>query len=239
MLGPRALNRALLARQHLSERVSATALAEIEHLVGMQAQAPLAPYVGLWTRLTEFRTEELAAAVEDRRAVRASLMRWTIHLVTARDALPLRAWTQPALTRAFASTPFAKRLTGIDLEAVVPFGREVLDEKPLDRAALGRRLAERWPDADQEAMAYAVTSHVPLVQVPPRGVWGHGGAVAWAPMEQWLGSQPDEGGRPRGRGGSSGPPLRQTGAAAGATGSCVISPPSGLRPSPTSLHGHA
>src|SRR3954467_5356116 len=192
MLGPRALNRALLARQHLLERVSATALDEIEHLVGMQAQAPLAPYVGLWTRLTEFRTEELAAAVEDRRAVRASLMRWTIHLVTGGDALPLRAWTQPALTRAFASTPFAKRLTGIDLEAVVAFGREVLDEKPLDRAALGRRLAERWPDADQEAMAYAVTAHVPLVQVPPRGVWGHGGAVAWTPMELWLDSLADE-----------------------------------------------
>src|SRR3954468_17173769 len=99
MLGPRALNRALLARQHLLARVSATALAEIEPLVGMQAQPPRAPYVGLWTRLTEFRTDELAAAVEDRRAVRASLMRWTIHLVTAPDALPLRAWTQPALTR--------------------------------------------------------------------------------------------------------------------------------------------
>src|SRR3954451_10905615 len=189
MLDPRALNRALLARQHLLERVSTTAIDEIEHLVGMQAQAPLAPYVGLWSRLVDFDTAELAAAVEDRRVVRSSLMRSTIHLVTARDAFPLRAWTQPALTRAFASSPFAKRLVGIDLEALVAFGRAVLEDKPLNRPALGRRLAERWPDGDQEAMAYAVTAHVPLVQVPPRGVWGHGGAVAWTPMELWLDSR--------------------------------------------------
>ncbi|MFL5641841.1 MAG: winged helix DNA-binding domain-containing protein [Chloroflexota bacterium] len=192
MLDARALNRALLARQHLLERVSTTAIDEIEHLVGMQAQAPLAPYVGLWSRLVDFDTAELATAVEDRRVVRSSFMRSTIHLVTASDAFPLRAWTQPALTRGFASTPFARRLAGIDLDALVDFGREVLDDKPLNRAALGRRLAERWPDGDQEAMAYAVTTHIPLVQVPPRGVWGLGGAVAWTPMELWLGPRVEE-----------------------------------------------
>jgi hypothetical protein len=192
MLGPRALDRALLARQHLLERTSATAIDEIEHLVGMQAQAPLAPYVGLWSRLADFHTDELAAAIEDHRAVRTSLMRSTIHLVTAGDAFPLRAWTQVVLTRGFASSTFAKRLGGIELEALVSFGREILDDAALSRAALGRRLAERWPDGDQEAMAYAVTAHVPLVQVPPRGVWGHGGAVAWTPMERWLGQPGDD-----------------------------------------------
>ena len=55
MLDRRALNRATLARQLLLERTSMTAADAIEHLVGMQAQAPQAPYVGLWTRLTGFR----------------------------------------------------------------------------------------------------------------------------------------------------------------------------------------
>src|SRR4029078_11735778 len=131
MLGPRALNRALLARQHLLERTAATAIDEIEHLVGMQAQAPLAPYVGLWSRIADFDTDELAAAIDDHCAVRTSLMRSTIHLVSAGDAFPLRSWTQVALSRAFASSTFAKRLGGIQIEARVAFGREILgDARP-------------------------------------------------------------------------------------------------------------
>ena len=57
-LSLRALNRATLHRQWLIERRSATALEAIEHLVGMQAQIPLAPYVGLWSRLTDFDPSE-------------------------------------------------------------------------------------------------------------------------------------------------------------------------------------
>jgi DNA glycosylase AlkZ-like len=192
MLGPRALNRALLARQLLLTRDGMPALTAIEHLVAMQAQAPLAPYVGLWSRLDGFHPGELAAATEGRTVVRTSLMRSTIHLVTARDAFALRSWTQAALTGGFASSPFAKRLDGIDVEALVAFGREIVDDASLSRAALGRSLAARWPDGDEEAMAYAVTAHLPLVQVPPRGVWGRGGPVAWTSMERWLGGRTDE-----------------------------------------------
>src|SRR6478735_6265763 len=112
----------------LLERTTVDPTTAVGDLVGMQAQAPLAPYVGLWSRLVDFDPGELSAAVEDHRAVRASLMRSTIHLVTARDAFPLRSWTQPALTRGFASSPFGKRLGGIELEALVAFGREVLDD---------------------------------------------------------------------------------------------------------------
>jgi Winged helix DNA-binding domain len=89
MLGPRALNRGLLARHMLLDRRPLPAEAAIEHLVGLQAQAPLAPYVGLWSRLADFDAAELSDAIVARRAVRTSLMRATIHLVTARDALVL------------------------------------------------------------------------------------------------------------------------------------------------------
>src|SRR5258708_39835861 len=85
VLSQRARNRALLARQILLQRATLPAADAIEHLVGTQAQAPLAPYVGLWTRLADFRTEELARLSSERRAVRAALMRRTVHLVTARD----------------------------------------------------------------------------------------------------------------------------------------------------------
>src|SRR6185437_1485856 len=79
-LTTRQLNRATLARQLLLERADYSAERVLQHLVGMQSQAPLAPYVGLWTRVVDFRADELSALMIERRAVRASLMRATIHL---------------------------------------------------------------------------------------------------------------------------------------------------------------
>jgi Winged helix DNA-binding domain len=69
---------ATLARQHLLERAPARAIDAIEHLGGMQSQAPLAPYVGLWTRLQNFAPDELSALTEERQAVRLHLMRNTM-----------------------------------------------------------------------------------------------------------------------------------------------------------------
>ncbi|HXO60106.1 MAG TPA: crosslink repair DNA glycosylase YcaQ family protein, partial [Candidatus Acidoferrum sp.] len=100
ILNQRALNRALLARQHLLRRRKASAADEIEHLVGMQAQVPNSPYVGLWTRLEGFPPDELADLINRRRAVRLGLMRNTIHLVTAGDALAQRPLYQSLFDRA-------------------------------------------------------------------------------------------------------------------------------------------
>ena len=85
VLSDRALNRATLARQLLLRRSSLSPLQAIEQLVGLQAQVPLNPYTGLWSRLEGFRPEELAQLLEDRKVVRIALMRATIHLVSAGD----------------------------------------------------------------------------------------------------------------------------------------------------------
>src|SRR3954463_14511355 len=95
-LDRRALNRATLARQHLLDRGALDPCAMVEHLVGLQSQATAPPYTGLWTRLRGFRGEDLSRLIQARGVVRTTLMRGTVHLVSARDALLLRPLTEPA-----------------------------------------------------------------------------------------------------------------------------------------------
>ena len=94
-LSPRALNRAALHRQLLLDRAPLTALDAVGRLAGLQAQAPLAPYVGLWTRLAGFRHEELKDLITERAVLRAHLMHNTVHLVDAGDYLRFRPLYQP------------------------------------------------------------------------------------------------------------------------------------------------
>ncbi len=185
-LGNRALNRALLARQHLLERSTLGADAAIAHLVGLQAQQPLAPYVGLWTRIADFRPTELASLIEERKVVRIALMRSTIHSVTAEDCLGLRPLVQPVVERSHAGN-HGKLLDGLDQREIAEAGRAIVDEEPRTFAALAAALAERWPDHDPQALAMAVRTFVPLVQPPPRGLWGRSGAARHTSAEHWLG----------------------------------------------------
>ena len=190
-LDQRSLNRALLARQMLLERRRASASATLERLVGMQAQAPNLPYVGLWARLEEFRPEQLSRLVETKAAVRISLMRNTIHLVTARDALGLKPLFMPLGERGYMrGSPWGRGMRADDVAAIVRAGREIMGEKPRTIAELAKLLAQRFPDRDAQAMAYGVRYMVPLIFTPPRGIWGAGGPVALTTMEAWLGRPP-------------------------------------------------
>lgn len=166
-----------------------TAADALEHLVGMQAQLPNAPYVALWSRLVEFEPAELSDLVADRRAVRMSLMRATIHLVSADDALALRPVMQPALERdVYPNSTYGRhRLAGLDMEAVLAAGRELVAERPMTNAQLRDALAARWPDRDAAALAYAVRGLLPMVHVPPRGIWQRSGPIALTTVETWLG----------------------------------------------------
>jgi hypothetical protein len=168
-------------------RSGMSAIEAVEHLVGMQAQAPLAPYVGLWARLQDFHPEELAQLITDRRAVRTSLMRTTLHLVSAADCLALRPLMQPVLERGFRTgSPYFRQIADIDLMALLEVGRAILAEVPQTTSALGTLLQERWPTYDAVSMAHAVRYLIPLVQMPPRGIWGKGGQATWTTVEQWL-----------------------------------------------------
>ena len=193
MLTRRALNRALLERQMLLERRPEPADQMIEHLVGMQAQEPQAPYVGLWARLRDFEPEALSELIASRGAVRGGLMRSTIHLVSAGDYLMLWPLMSAVLAANFRGSPYSKALGGVDLDELLAFGRELLGQEPRTRAELGALLGERWPDVDPLSLAYAVSFLTPILQVPPRGLWRRSGAARWAVVEAWLGRPLDEG----------------------------------------------
>ncbi|MGP4021049.1 winged helix DNA-binding domain-containing protein [Saccharopolyspora sp. 5N708] len=184
----RGLNRATLDRQLLLRRSERSAVAAIEHLVGMQAQAPFPPYFGLWTRLSRFEPDDLAQRLLDRSVVRIVLMRGTVHLVTAADCLLLRPLAQPIMDRELRSdTRFSAGIAGLDHAEIAAAGRELLDERPRTAAQLRPLLAERWPGRDPASLVQAVRNLLPLVQIPPRAVWGRSGQPTFATAETWLG----------------------------------------------------
>jgi hypothetical protein len=196
MLGQRQLGRSLLARQHLLERTSMPALAMVEHLVGMQAQVPQQPYVALWSRLEGFMPVELERLILERAVVRIPLMRTTLHLVSGADAIGLRPLMQPVLERTLrSSTPWHRQLDGLDLAALLDTGRAMVEGRPLSTADLAAGLVARWPERDAAAMAQAVRYLLPMVQVPPRGLWTRSGLPRWTTLEAWLAGSGSSGDR--------------------------------------------
>lgn len=195
-----ALNRALLARQHLAPRpdVRATTtsaapagvVAEVDHLVGLQSQVPSSPYPGLWSRVPGFTTDDLGARLLDRSVVRIATLRGTVHLVTADDAFELAAHARPALVAYLrAKNQHGDALRDVELGDLEQAATDLLAE-PLTSVELGRRLAARWPDVDPKHLAYGARCLLPLVQVPPRGLWGASGpgtTTTWTTAHAWLG----------------------------------------------------
>jgi hypothetical protein len=149
---------------------------------------PDSPYVGLWSRLSGFRTEDLSKLIERRAAVRLALMRSTIHLVTARDCLALRPVLQEVQSRSlYVGSPWGRRILGMDVDELIAQGRALLEERPRTIGQLGKALGERWPDRDATSLGYAVRNLVPMVQVLPRGLWRANGVTACTTAEAWLG----------------------------------------------------
>jgi hypothetical protein len=194
-LSLRALNRALLDRQLLLRRDplpdaagprAGRVIETVEHLVGLQAQAPFPPYYGLWSRLGGFRPGDLSDLLLNRKAVRIGLMRGTIHLVSADDCLGLRPLLKEVLERGLRGN-FGRQLTGVDGAELAAAGRALVDDRAMTFSELGTALAQRWPGHPPNALAQGVRALVPLVQVPPRGVWGESGQAAHTSAESWLG----------------------------------------------------
>ena len=182
------LNRATLARQMLLAREKTTALAAVERLGGLQAQLAKPPFIGLWSRVAGFEAADLVALAEKRKVVRATAMRATLHLMTAKDYVALRPALAPMLAAAMAGV-LRERAKGLDLTRVTAAARRCLEARPLTFEELRLELAREWPDLDARAMGYAVRTTLPLVQVPGGEDWGWPGSACFAVAETWLGAR--------------------------------------------------
>jgi Winged helix DNA-binding domain len=183
VLSTRELNRALLARQLLLERSSLPLDAALEQVAGLQAQYAPSPYVGLWSRLRDFRRGQLTRALEDRRAVQATLLRSTIHIVSAADYPPFAEAIRGA-RRDWWTRVARRQLEGVDVEAAAALVRGRLADGPARQAELTGLLAERgYP----RAVWNGVGLWVDLVRVPPSGTWERRRADLYGLAADWLG----------------------------------------------------
>lgn len=188
VLNARALNRAMLERQLLSGRVDSAPLDAIEQLVGMQAQAPQAPYVGLWSRLAGFDPDAVSRLLTERALVRIGVMRGTVHLVSADDALYLRPLTQTLYDRHLRTTTLSDVETGrLDTDKLARVGRELVESEARTNGELRELLGPRWPEIPPRILAAAIRSLLPCIQVPPRGLWRASGQATVTTLESWLG----------------------------------------------------
>ena len=187
------LSRATLARQMLLGREKVTVLRAVERLAGLQAQLARPPFIGLWSRVEGFRAEDLARLAHQRKVVRATLMRGTLHIMTTKDFLALRPALQPMLSEGMKSV-VGDRAHGFDLEGVTATARALLDEQPRTFEELRIQIGKAWPGLDVRALGYAVRTHLPLAQVPSDTRWGWPGAAQFAVAESWLGRKMGKGG---------------------------------------------
>jgi hypothetical protein len=184
------LTLATAERQWLSGRRPASATAAIEHLVGLQAQEPHEPYVGLWSRLDGFEPEHLVDLLERRLAVRTLMMRRTIHLHTSADALAMRPAYDAMLRQRMQGT-LGPRLPGVDFDELAALGEPHFAAQPQILADVARAVSDRFPGAPVRDLGDALSTLVRLIQVPPRGLWGRKAPALNTTYAAWLGSDPD------------------------------------------------
>ena len=192
----RQLNRATLARQMLLTRAAIPPLKVIEQLVGMQAQQPRPPFIGLWTRVENFQRDDLCKLLHQRKVVRVTAMRGTLHLISVQDYLSLRPTIQPGLTRGMHAI-LRERAVDLDLEALHQSATAFFGTASAPFDALRKYYKAHDPNSDERAMAYAIRMHLPLVQVPTEDArWAFPASADFAMAEAWIGKKIESGEAP-------------------------------------------
>ena len=188
VLTQRELNRALLARQLLLDRSPLGMTDVMEQMGGIQTQYAPAGYIGLWSRMRDFERPMLTRALEERSAIQATLMRATIHTVSANDYWPMEIGVR-RIRREWFEAVSRRQVERFDPDAVADAVRGELSAAPLNMKELTARLGARGFPADAARWA---GMWVDLVRVPPSGTWERRRADLYGLAESWLGPLPGE-----------------------------------------------
>ena len=187
----RELNRATLTRQMLLQREAIGVVDAVERLGALQAQYSPSPYVALWSRLVDFQRDELTQALHDRTVVKASLIRWTLHIVSARD---YPYFTVLPIDVRWATWRSSTESEGVDVAGV---HRRLLDfaSAPRLQDEMANFLLTQVPLTDPEMsprmLWHAIAGLGWLVHTPPSGTWKYFGKNPYLAARQWLGEMPE------------------------------------------------
>ena len=185
VLTPRALNRAVLARQLLLERVELAVPRALERMAFLQAQYAPSMYIGLWSRAAGFRRADLTRALEERTVVQGTLVRGTIHLVATEDWWPAALAVREHRRRWWLRAHGRQRPTAEgEVESAAERARQLLAAGPRRRTALVAELGIDSP------IWNGVGLWLDLVRVPPSGTWERRSADTYALAEDWIGPPP-------------------------------------------------
>ena len=180
----RELNRALLARQLLLQRSPLPLSRALERVGGLQTQYAPSAYVGLWSRLRDFHRPALTTALEQRRAVQGTLMRSTIHIVSAGD-FPLFAAGIRNSRREWWTRIQRSQIEGIDMDAVARLLRDRLTRGPARVPELKELLsAAGFPPVTWQGAGIWVE----MLRVPPSGTWDQRRAELYGLADEWIGA---------------------------------------------------
>jgi Winged helix DNA-binding domain len=189
-LTARELNRALLKRQMLLDPARVSLPKALERIAGIQAQYAPSMYIGLWSRVHGFERAALTRALERRTVVQGTLLRSTIHLVSARDYRPwadaIRAPRREHWLRVAPDAPRDPEMTALARELRAALGGGAMRRTEVE-ALIGKRATQ------------AINLWLPIVRAPPSGTWERRRADLYAAAEDWLGPAPEAPGESAGR----------------------------------------
>jgi hypothetical protein len=176
-LTERALNRALLARQMLLERAAVTVPDALDRMAGLQAQYAPAMYIGLWSRVARLARADVTEALERRTAVQGTLLRCTIHLVSASDYWPFAAGVRQARRDGFLKSRRGDP-SAAEMEKAAQLLHDALADGPLRQTEIDKLIGAQ--------VRQGIGLWLDLVRVPPSGTWERRRADLYMLAEEWL-----------------------------------------------------